>query len=75
MVNAIFEPQRGDSIDWIIRGFSRAVDKAEVLKEAKRRNHFIPKSQRRKSKQNRAKARRQTSWAKATKAARYGIYA
>jgi ribosomal protein S21 len=73
MTNAAIVVRPGDNFEWVLKGFTRAVQKAEVHKELSKRAHFRPKSEKRRSKRNRALARRVTSDSKRLKAERrYG---
>lgn len=52
------EVHPGEPIDSIVRRFKKAVLKAEILTDVRKREHFIPKSERRRLKSLRARRRR-----------------
>jgi ribosomal protein S21 len=73
MTNASIKAAPGDSIEWLLRGFKREVQKSDMFRDLRKHEHFQPKSAKRRSKRARAQARRATSLSKSLKAERrYG---
>lgn len=57
MVNAIIYPIVGEDIEWTLKRLRRVIEKENALRDFKRHTEFRSKSEKRRSKQNAARAR------------------
>lgn len=58
LADAVIVPQPYESIDTCLRRFKKAVQKANIIHDWRRHEHFIPPSQRRRLKRAQARKRR-----------------